>query len=284
MKTIGPIGVFDSGIGGLSVVAELGRLLPGEDVVYFGDTARVPYGVKSPETIRRFSKEIVSFLLRFSPKLVVAACNTVSAVAVEELSGQLTVPFVDVVDPGARSALEYSRRGRIGVVATEATVRSGAYTRAIKRVRPDTEVFAVAAPLLVPMVEEGRRWDSPLVRAALEEYLAPLKERDVDVVVLGCTHYPIFKPAFQEVMGHDVYLVDSAEQCAFTVSEILRVQGLVKAVRDVPQHRFYVSDNPGRFREIGSLFLLRRDMDVILVEPRDFIGVENQPRPDLRWE
>lgn len=278
MRNTGPIGVFDSGIGGLSVVAELWRLLPGEDIVYFGDTARVPYGAKSDEAIRTFTRQSVRFLRSFRPKLVVAACNTVSAVAVGEASACLDVPLVDVVGPGARAALEFTRRRRVGVVATEATVRSKAYVRALHRLDPGVEVFAAAAPLVVPMVEEGRRHDAPVVRAVLEDYLRPMREADVDVVVLGCTHYPVFKPAFQAVMGEDVFLVDSAEQTALRVSDILRESGLVRAVQAEPSHRFFVSDNPGRFREIGSLFLLRRDLDVKLVGLR---GGSGAPEPGL---
>jgi glutamate racemase len=272
MKNQGPIGVFDSGIGGLSVVSELWRVLPGEDIVYFGDTARVPYGSKSPETITRFAREVLAFLLRFEPKIVVAACNTVSAVSVEAVRAACPVPVVDVVEPGARAAAETSRSGRIGVLATEATVGSGAYVRALGRLRPDARTLQRAAPLVVPLVEEGRRHDHPVVRTVLDEYLDPLRKEAVDVLVLGCTHYPVFKPAFQALMGEDVFLVDSAEQTALAVSQILRSDGRVKAVQQTPRHRFFVSDNPERFREIGTLFLLRRELEVILVEPEDFCG------------
>ncbi len=282
MDVSAPICVFDSGVGGLSVVAELWRMLPGEEIVYFGDTARVPYGSKSPETITRFTREIISFLGRFNPKIIVAACNTVSAVAQEALSTRDGPSIVDVVLPGARAAVEYSRSGRIGVVATEATVNSGAYSRAICGLSPGARVIEVAAPIVVPMVEEGRRHGSPIVRAVLWEYLKPVQEFGADVLVLGCTHYPVFKPAFQAVMGDDVYLVDSAEQTAMAVSGILRDGGMVRAVSEEPGHRFFVSDNPDRFGRIGSLFLLRRDIEVILVPPSDFPGGADASRAGQR--
>jgi glutamate racemase len=256
-----PIGVFDSGIGGLTVVRELLRQLPHESLLYFGDTARVPYGNKSPETVRRFSHEILDFLVARDVKLVVVACNTASAHALEELKGVAPVPVEGVIEPGARAAVAASRTGRIGVIGTAGTVASGAYTRAIEAADGKVEVSASACPLFVPLVEEG--WlDHPATRLIAEEYLAPLRSRDIDTLVLGCTHYPLLKPLLSSVLGPTIRLIDSAEQTAAAVARELATSTL-HAPEDQKGHvHFVVSDAPDQFIKVGKMFLGERVRDV----------------------
>ena len=212
-----PLGVFDSGIGGLTVARALFERLPRESVVYFGDTARVPYGPKSPETVRRYSAEILAYLVRRGVKAVVVACNTSTAHALEHLQAHSPVPVVGVIAPGARAAVAATQTGAIGVIGTAGTIASGAYTRAIQALKPGAKVQAQACPLFVPLVEEG--WfDHPAAELIAREYLAPLVRAHVDVLVLGCTHYPLLKPLLARVMGKGVTLVDSAEETAKVVA------------------------------------------------------------------
>ncbi len=262
-----PIAVFDSGAGGLTVASEIMRRLPGEEILYFGDTARVPYGSRSLEVITRYATEGVSFLLEADPKALVVACNTVSAVALPAVVAKSPVPVVDVVSPGARAAVGFSRAKRVGVIATEATVRSGRYGECIRALDPDACVFEAAAPLLVPIVEEGWPLDSPVVSGAVGAYLEDLLRHNVDVIVLGCTHYPLLKPAFREAAGDDLFIVDSAEETAGALADLLRSDGKVRVARGVPHHRFLVSDDPARFRKLGSRFLMHHRMDVLLASP-----------------
>src|SRR4051812_4127255 len=202
-----PIGVFDSGIGGLTVVRELMRQLPQESVVYFGDTARVPYGPKSPDTVRRYSREIASFLLKQQAKAIVIACNTATAHALSVLREEFSVPVIGVVEPGARAAARATSGGRIGVIGTAGTVASGAYDRAIRAILPDARVVTKACPLLVPLVEEG--WiDHPVTAQVAREYLAPLMDEQIDTLVLGCTHYPLLKDVLCRALGRGVTLID----------------------------------------------------------------------------
>src|SRR5207245_1515640 len=215
-----PLGVFDSGIGGLTVARAVFERLPHESVIYFGDTARVPYGPKSPETVRRYSAEILAYLLQRGVKAVVVACNTSTAQALEHLTARSPVPVVGVIEPGARAAVRATRSGTIGVIGTAGTIASGAYERAIKALRPDARVHSHPCPLFVPLVEEG--WfEHPAAELIAREYLEPLKRANVDVLVLGCTHYPLLKPLLARVMGSDVTLVDSAEETATAVSREL---------------------------------------------------------------
>jgi glutamate racemase len=256
-----PIGVFDSGIGGLTVVRELMRQLPHESLLYFGDTARVPYGNKSPETVRRFSREILDFLVSRDVKLVVVACNTASAHALDTLRGGAPVPVEGVIEPGARAAVAASRTGRIGVIGTAGTVASGAYTRAIEAAGGKVEVIARACPLFVPLVEEG--WlDHPATRLIAEEYLAPLRKDDVDTLVLGCTHYPLLKSLLSGVLGPSIQLIDSAEQTAAAVSRELAASTLHAPVSQKGHVHFVVSDAPGQFVKVGRRFLGERVKDV----------------------
>ena len=264
MTNSGPIGIFDSGIGGLTVTGAILHALPGESTLYFGDTARVPYGPKSPETVRRYSLEILHWLVGQGVKLVTVACNTSTAHALEVLQAESPVPVVGVIEPGARAAVRASTTGRIGVIGTAGTIASGAYTRAIHRFRPDAVVEARACPLLVPFVEEG--WfDHPATELVAREYLAPLQAARIDALVLGCTHYPLLKPLLARVLGPAVALIDSAEETAGEVARVLADQGLTAPTGGMTEHRFAVSDDPTRFTAVGSRFLGERLSDVEVV-------------------
>lgn len=254
MTSIRPIGVFDSGIGGLTVVHELIRQLPHESIVYFGDTARVPYGPKSPDTVRRYSREIAAFLTEQGVKAIVIACNTATAHALGTLRGELTLPVVGVVEPGARAAVAATKTGRIGVIGTAGTIKSGAYERAICALRPDAQVTARACPLFVPIVEEG--WvDHEATRLIAREYLDPLVGAGVDTLVLGCTHYPLLKPLLRSVMGPGVRLIDSAEETAAETGRTLAKENLTAPATSPPVHRFVASDDPEQFLRVGQRFL-----------------------------
>ena len=248
-----PIGVFDSGIGGLTVVRELMRRLPHESIIYFGDTARVPYGPKSPETVRRYSREITSWLREQGVKAVVVACNTATAHALPTLRKELSIPVVGVAEPGAQAAVRATSSGRVGVIGTAGTVSSGAYDRAIHALRPEAVVTSCACPLFVPLVEEG--WlDTEATRLIAREYLVALHDADVDTVVLGCTHYPLLKRVIGEVLGRGVRLVDPAEQTAAETARVLAAAGLC-AGGGPPTHRFVASDAPEQFLRLGQRFL-----------------------------
>jgi glutamate racemase len=267
------VGIFDSGVGGLTVLREMIRVLPQEDTIYFGDTARVPYGTKSPETVTRYAHEITSFLMRRDIKLLVVACNTASAVALASLKRHFPIPVVGVIEPGARRAVEVTRSGRIGVIGTSGTIRSSAYTRAIKRLSPTAEVLTKACPLFVPLAEEG--WtDNPVARLTAESYLQELKDANIDTLVLGCTHYPLLKPVIAEIMGAGVTLVDSAAETARTVADILSQKSLLRPASEVGNHHYYVSDIPAGFIRVGNRFLGGRLGDVYQVN-LDQDGEEN---------
>lgn len=258
------IGIFDSGVGGLTVLREIVRALPQEDTIYFGDTARVPYGTKSPETVARYAHEITSFLVRRDIKLLVVACNTASAVALNGLKRQFSIPVVGVIEPGARRAVEMSKSGRIGVIGTAATIRSSAYTRAIKRLNPGAEVLTRSCPLFVPLAEEG--WtDNEVARLTARSYLLELREAGVDTLVLGCTHYPLLKPVIAETMGPGVTLVDSAEETARTVAAILAKGDQLRPAAEKGNHHYFVSDIPAGFIRVGNRFLGGRLGDVYQV-------------------
>lgn len=255
-QACGPIGVFDSGIGGLTVVRALMERLPCEDVLYFGDTARVPYGIKSVATIRRFTGEITRFLLQRDVKMLIIACNTMAAVAADVVREQAgAVPVLDVIDAGARAAVAQSVARRIGVIATPTTINSNAYAQRIHALDASTRVVSAACPLFVPLVEEG--WlDHPVTRMTAREYLKPLLAEDIDSLVLGCTHYPLLKPLLRRVAGAGVELVDSATTTAEQAAHCLQARGLARG-SGVPRHRFCVTDVPLRFQTIGERFLGR---------------------------
>jgi glutamate racemase len=253
MTADAPIAIFDSGVGGLTVAREVSRALPREEIIYLGDTARVPYGPKSPATVKRFAGECVEFLLHFRPKLVIIACNTASATALEFLDELVDVPMLGVIEPGARAAVGASDLLRIGVIGTRATVASGAYTRAIAAVDRRATVFGRACPLFVPMVEEGRT-SGPVVKAVAQEYLATLLEHEIDVLILGCTHYPVLKNVIAEVAGAGVALVDSAETMATAAKEVLAARGEERPPSTtVPTPRFYVTDVIDEFERVGRV-------------------------------
>jgi glutamate racemase len=254
MSSSRPIGIFDSGIGGLTVAHEIIRQLPRESIVYFGDTARVPYGPKSPDTVRRYSREIAMFLRDQDVKAIVVACNTATAHAVPMLQDELPIPVIGVVEPGARAAVRSSAGGHIGVIGTAGTVRSGAYERAIRELAPDVQITARACPLFVPLVEEG--WiDHPVTHQVAQQYLAPLIANDVKAVVLGCTHYPLLKSLLCRVLGPGVALIDSAAETAAETGGILLEHDL-EAPSDSPStHRFIASDDPLQFLQLGQRFL-----------------------------
>ena len=253
-SAVAPIGVFDSGIGGLTVVRELRRQLPSEDIVYFGDTARVPYGPKSPETVQRYSREIASFLLTRGVKAIVIACNTATAHALAMLTADLSIPVIGVVAPGARAAVRTSDGGGIGVIGTAGTVRSGAYERAIAAIAPDANVTARACPLLVPFVEEG--WiDHPATRLVAEEYLAPFRTDQVNTLVLGCTHYPLLKRVIADVVGPDIRLIDSARETAAETGGVLLAHRISAPTGRVGAAHFVVSDAADHFARTARHFL-----------------------------
>ena len=249
-----PIGVFDSGIGGLTVAQEVIRQLPHESVIYFGDTARVPYGPKSPDTVRRYSREIAAFLRGEGVKSIVVACNTATAHALGTLRDELDMPVIGVVEPGARAAAAATRTGKIGVIGTAGTIKSGAYERAIRAIDSDFIITARACPLFVPLVEEG--WtDHAATRVVAHEYLAPLIDADIDTLVLGCTHYPLLKSLLSDVLGPGVRLIDSAEETAAETARTLATASLTAADNADPTYRFIASDDPLQFLQLGQRFL-----------------------------
>lgn len=254
MTNPAPVGVFDSGIGGLTVAHELIRQLPHESIVYFGDTARVPYGPKSPETVRRYSREIATFLREQGVKSIVIACNTATAHALTALREEYDMPIIGVVEPGARAAVSATRSGHIGVIGTVGTIKSGAYERAIRALSPDVLITARACPLFVPLVEEG--WtDHDATRLVAREYLEPMLAADVDTLVLGCTHYPLLKPLLREVLGNSVRLIDSAEETAAETARTLAARDLAADPSAEPVYRFVASDDPLQFLQLGQRFL-----------------------------
>ena len=258
------IGIFDSGVGGLTVLKEIAKTLPQEDTIYLGDTARVPYGTKSPETVTRYARQIASFLVSRDIKLLVVACNTASAFSLEVLKEQFPIPIVGVIEPGSRRAASVTKTGKVGVIGTEGTIRSSAYAKAIKRMNPEIEVITRACPLFVPLVEEG--WiDTEVTRLTARTYLQGLAEEGVDTLVLGCTHYPLLKGIISEVMGREVTLVDSAEETARTVAEILRNGGNLRPSSEMGNHHYFVTDVPAGFIRVGNRFLGGRLGDVYQV-------------------
>lgn len=250
-----PIGIFDSGVGGLTVFKEIRQKFPYEDIVYFGDTARVPYGPKSRNTVIEFSIQNARFLTQMGAKIIVVACNTSSAVALEELKKNFSLPVIGVIEPGAAEAVKASPRKHIGVIGTDGTIRSNAYTDAIRRISPQASVYSQACPLLVSLVEEG--WeDHPVTETVIREYLAELLKNNIDTLVLGCTHYPILKKAIRKVIGTNISLVDSAEAITQQLQTIIPQPETSMQGSD----RFYVSDNEAKFRQI-ALHILERDTE-----------------------
>ncbi len=250
-----PIGVFDSGLGGLTAVRELKRLLPGEDIVYFGDTGRVPYGSRSKDTIIKYARQDVAFLRTFDLKAIVIACGTVSTTALDLLSAENPIPILGVVEPAAMAAAGTTRNGKIGLIGTQASIRSGAYERYIARENPEARVFAKACPLFVPLVENGRihRGDV-VIETVVAEYLTPLKEAGVDTLVLGCTHYPLLGEVIGDFMGPDVALISAGGEGARAVARRLTENDAL-AQREKGSARYFVSDTVDDFARLATAFL-----------------------------
>jgi glutamate racemase len=248
-----PIAMFDSGVGGLTVLKELISALPFESVVYFGDTARVPYGNKSRETIIRYSIENSRFLLEFNPKLLIIACNTASAFALDELQNLLSIPVIGVIDPAVNDALKATRSGKIGVIATRGTIGSNVYQSKLLAADPSLQVFARPCPLFVPFIEEGRI-DHPMTHNLIEEYLSPLLESNIDTLILGCTHYPLLSQQIQDYLGNDIRLIHSGRSTAHSARLLIRATE-ESAGGLPPQYQFFTSDDPDNFAHIGTAFL-----------------------------
>ena len=252
-----PIGVFDSGVGGLTVAREIMRQIPNEKIIYFGDTARVPYGSKSKETITKYSRQIVRFLREQKVKAIVAACNTASAYALEEIEKEVEIPIIDVVKPGAKAAVEVTGNGRIGVIGTEGTIGSHIYSTYINQINPEVTVLGKACPLFVPLVEEGL-WQDPVTEEIARRYLGELTDSDIDTLILGCTHYPLIRSTVGKVMGEKVTLVNPAYETARELKELLAAENLLNGK---PQelgsnrYRFYVSDMADKFQIFANSIL-----------------------------
>ncbi len=252
-----PIGVFDSGVGGLTVAREIMRQIPNERIVYFGDTARVPYGSKSKQTIIGFSRQIIRFLMTKQVKAIVIACNTASALALDTVAQEQEIPVIGVVRPGAHMAAGATRNNKIGVIATESTIESGLYTKLIRELNPRAQVLGKACPLFVPLVEEGWRHD-PITLEVANRYLEPLRDAGIDTLIMGCTHYPLLRSTLRTVMGDSVTLVNPAFETAICLKELLEEQGIANdgtGSYEGPMHEFYVSDAANKFRKFANSIL-----------------------------
>lgn len=257
MNVNAPIGVFDSGIGGMTITRELIRQLPDERLVYFGDTARVPYGSKSRETVIAYTKQILHFMETKEVKAIVVACNTISAYALEAVRDSVNVPIIGVVKPGARVAANATKNKRIGVIGTEGTVRSGLYEKFIHEIDPDIQVFQKACPLFVPLVEEGW-WHDSVTTEVVQRYLAEIREKEIDTLIMGCTHYPLLRSTIREVIGSKVNLVNPAYETAVEIRRILEWKDLLCSPGGDPageKYEFCVSDDPERFRSFAASVL-----------------------------
>lgn len=252
-----PIGFFDSGIGGLTVLKEVFSLLPEENTLYLGDTARVPYGIRSAETVIRYSFENTDFLVSKGIKLLVVACNTASAVSLEEIKKRLHLPVIGVIEPGSRAAVRATRNRKIGVIGTEATINSSAYSRTIREMDSGIEVFGLPCPLFVPLVEEGFT-DDEVAEMVAERYLKDLIVKGIDTLVLGCTHYPLLKGVISRVMGEGIVLIDSAKETALEIRDTLVRDGMPSKAGRESSRMFFVTDSPERFVRVGERFLGNR--------------------------
>lgn len=248
------IGIFDSGFGGLTVMRAIRTLLPHEHIIYFGDTARLPYGSKSPDTILRYSRENATFFKDLGVKVLVIACHTACSVAFEQLRESLDIPIIGIIEQGVEEIARISKTGQIAVLGTRATISSGVYQQQLQKKIPTASISPISCPLFVPLVEEGYI-DHPLTDLAVQEYLRPLKMKAVDAVLLGCTHYPLLHSMIQKELGPDVFLIDPANRCAAKTKEILIEHLLLNETQEPPQYQFYVSDDPEKFRLHGKNFL-----------------------------
>lgn len=260
------IGIFDSGMGGLTVMKEIVSKLPNENIVYFGDTARLPYGEKSPEAIIRFCVESIIFLMEQEIKLLVLACNTASSYAFNKLKTIFNIPIVEVIEPGVLKSIESTKNGKIAVLGTKATINSGSYKNKLQLYNASAEVYSIACPLFVPLAEEGLQ-NHPAAKLIAQEYLKELSEKEIDTLLLGCTHYPILKKIIQECLKEDINIVDSATACAEKASAALCEFNLKNSSLETGFHRFFVSDNPEKFRLLGQKFLGAEIAKVSLVPP-----------------
>lgn len=249
-----PIGVFDSGVGGLTVAREILNQLPNENIVYFGDTARVPYGSKSQDTIITFSRQIAQFLRTQNVKAIVIACNTASACALDTLQKENDIPVIGVIEPGARAAAQTTVNNKIGIIGTVATVNSGIYSQCLRDMKPEAQVYSRACPLFASLVEENWLYDSVTIEVA-ERYLSELKGYGVDTLVLGCTHYPLLRHTIQKVMGEKVHLVNPAYETAVTLKHVLEEKGIRRQEWGPTEHKFYVSDGAEKFKAFANTIL-----------------------------
>ena len=251
-----PIGVFDSGLGGLTAVHSLWKILPEENLIYFGDTARVPYGGRSKETILKYARQDVRFLRSFDLKAILIACGTVTTTSLDTLQAENDLPIVGVVEPTCRRALLVTKKKKVGIIATLASIRSGAYEATLRRLDPDVEVIGKPCPLFVPLVENGRiQRGDVVIETVAREYLEPLKTTGIDTLILGCTHYPLLTDIIADVMGPDVTLVSAGEESAFELKRMLKAEGLRADENRQGETEFYVSDRPEDFERIASVFL-----------------------------
>jgi len=258
------IGIFDSGIGGLTVAQEIAKFLPAEDLIYLGDTARYPYGSKSAETVRRYSIENAAFLVEKGIKLLIVACNSAAATGLDAIAASVPVPVIGVIEPGARAAVAHTRNRKVGVIGTEATIASGAYTRALRLLAPDLEIYTRACSLFVPLAEEG--WtDNEVATAAVALYLTSLRRSGIDTLVLGCTHYPLLSGAIGAFMGESVTLVDSARTTADAVAATLAQEGLARTAGEGTVS-FFVTDVPDRFVKVGARFMGAKVESAVRIE------------------
>jgi glutamate racemase len=249
-----PIGVFDSGIGGLTVLKEIMKRLPQENTIYLGDTARVPYGIRSPETVIKYSFENTRFLFARNIKLLVIACNTASSISLNAIKKSVSIPVIGVIEPGAQAAVRATRKNRVGIIGTDATITSNAYTNVIKNMDERITVFGLPCPLFVPLVEEG--WtDGNIATLIARRYLKDIKRKDIDTLVLGCTHYPLLKSVISNVMGRNVRLIDSAVETSHVIKRTLQNMAITRKEEERPEREFYVTDSPEKFLKIGERFL-----------------------------
>lgn len=278
MSDLRPIGIFDSGIGGLTVVREVFQQLPAESVVYFGDTARVPYGTKSAQSVQRFAIQDAMFLMQHDVKMIIVACHTASAIALDLLIRQFHLPILGVTEPGVEAALKKTSNYKIGVIGTRGTIHSRAYDRYIHLIQPEASLLTRACPLFVPLAEEG--WlDTPVTEQIAQIYLEPMRKAGMDTLILGCTHYPLLKPVIHRIMGPAVQLIDSAEETIRVVQQILIDKQIDNQGNKKPDHRFFVSDIPDQFQKIGERFLGRslQTVEQVDVESIETLKISEAP-------
>lgn len=249
-----PIGIFDSGIGGLTVLKEIMKELPHENTIYLGDTARVPYGIRSPETVIKYSFENTKFLFSRDIKLLVIACNTASSISLNAIRNSISIPVIGVIEPGAKAAVRTTQNKRVGIIGTDATITNSAYTKVIKALDERIEVFGLPCPLFVPLVEEGWTYGN-IATLIARKYLKHIKNKGIDTLVLGCTHYPLLKTVITRVMGRDIRLIDSAVETSHEIKTTLEEMEIRSKLEEQPVRKFYVTDSPEKFLKIGERFL-----------------------------